>query len=80
MNKVTIKDIAAIINTSPHVAKSSNSSGAYLAGQYLIQKGHTNIIHVTRKHSIPAYPAMSEPYIVEQLSSVLSKGCVEHAR
>ena len=68
MNKVTIKDIAAIVNTSPHIAKSGNSLGAYLAGQYLIQKGHTNIIHVTRKHSITAYPAMSELYIVDRLS------------
>ena len=68
MNKVTIKDIAAIVNTSPNIAKSSNSSDAYLVGQYLIQKGHTNIIHVTHKYSITAYPAMSELYIVEWLS------------
>lgn len=34
--------------------KSNNFLGAYLAGQYLIQKGHVHVIYVTRKHSITA--------------------------
>jgi LacI family transcriptional regulator len=34
--------------------KTNNFLAAYLAGQYLIQKGHTNIIHVTRKYSVAA--------------------------
>lgn len=41
-----------IKNQDHPCVKSSNFSGAYLAGQYLIQKGHSNIIHVTRRHSI----------------------------
>jgi DNA-binding LacI/PurR family transcriptional regulator len=34
--------------------KTNNFRAAYLAGQYLIRKGHTNIIHVTRKYSVAA--------------------------
>lgn len=34
--------------------KVDNEAGAYLAGEYLIRKGHTNIIYLTRRHSIIA--------------------------
>jgi LacI family transcriptional regulator len=44
----------AIENQEHPCVKSSNSLGAYLAGQYLIQKGHVNVIYVTRKYSITA--------------------------
>lgn len=37
----------------PYV-KANNFSGAYLAGQYLIHKGHSTVIHLTRKYSIIA--------------------------
>lgn len=36
-----------------HVCIKANSAlGAYLAGQYLLQKGHSNLLHLTRKYSV----------------------------
>ena len=43
------------LRDQPHPCiKTDNFLAAYLAGQYLIRKGHSKIIHVTRKNSVPA--------------------------
>lgn len=42
----------SIPNQEHPCVKARNIEGAYLAGQYLIQKGHTRVIHLTRKHSV----------------------------
>ncbi|MCP4401029.1 MAG: LacI family transcriptional regulator [bacterium] len=34
--------------------KTDNFLAAYLAGQYLIRKGHSEIVHLTRQYSVPA--------------------------
>ena len=47
-----------INRTIPHqehpCIKARNADGAYLAGQFLIQKGHRNIVYLTRQHSVTA--------------------------
>ena len=43
------------LRDQPHpCVKTNNFLAAYLAGQYLIRKGYSKIIHLTRKHSVPA--------------------------
>ena len=41
-----------IPNQKHSCVKANSALGAYLAGQYLLQKGHSNIIHLTRKYSV----------------------------
>jgi LacI family transcriptional regulator len=48
-----------LINRAPQTQQhpciqAHNFQGAYLAGKYLIQHGHTQVIHLTRKYSISA--------------------------